>query len=161
MTSPRRILALHLSCLLLASLGSCQFEDDNAADLVNSGDDNIAKYSDTKEADDTDAEEYDGISAEENDGEVEDEDEFVDSRIDESPTYVSGVERFIKALMAPFDWLGRATSAARESDKSADADGQQGRVNVGRSIRNGFGDVLNSIGDRFKAIYPGRQVCRR
>lgn len=123
MRSLRYILALNVA-FLLVSLVNCQFYETN-------------NYNDDDE-----------ISNETED----DEDLYVDNRIDESPTFVSPVEKFIKAVTSGSDnGIGRIISGITKPIRNI-VNGNP----AGRAVKSGFGEVLNMIGDRFKAIYPGK-----
>ncbi|KAJ8670532.1 hypothetical protein QAD02_001791 [Eretmocerus hayati] len=94
---------------------------------------------------------------------------YVDNRIDSTPTFVSPVEKILRAVIAPIGWIEQA---AQFKIVSLPKDSVMGKLWEGltkpirniveptdKAIRGGFGQVLNLIGSRFKAIYPGTEWC--
>lgn len=125
MRSLRCILALNLA-FLLVSLANGQFYEANYNE-----DDEISN----------ETEDEDGL--------------YVDNRIDETPTFVSPVEKFIKAVTSGADsGIGRFITGITKPIRNI-----VGNNPAGRAVKSGFGEVLNMIGDRFKAIYPGTAWC--
>lgn len=142
----RRILAFHVAFLIL-SAAKCQFEDDE----LSSDDANLTE--------DYNEEKLDKETT-----------EYIDNRIDAAPTFVSPVEKFVRAITAPFGWITHVTSAQpsidRDFNETTDVLAKifQGVTSPIRNLvgpssrsdaRGGFSDVLDMIGDRFKAVYPG------
>lgn len=84
--------------------------------------------------------------------------DYVVKRIDTSPTYVTPVEKFIQTLIGPLINQGRNED---QSGLGAIISGITKPIrDIVKPVVNSrsFGDVLNLIGDRFKAIYPGKIV---
>ncbi|OXU28121.1 hypothetical protein TSAR_002628 [Trichomalopsis sarcophagae] len=126
MRSLQCILALNV-VLILVSLANAQFYENNYDD----NDDEISNETE------------------------DDEGLYVDNRIDESPTFVSPVEKFVKAVTNGADnGIGRLISGITKPIRNIVSGNP-----AGRAVKSGFGEVLNMIGDRFKAIYPGRVFC--
>ena len=151
------VLAFHVVAFLLASFATCQFEDD-------------ALF---HEETDIERNFYDDVGGEDEEDENLD---YIDNRIDSVPTFVAPVERFAKALAAPLGWLSQSTSSPTNSDSDDQPEPSNGvgRLingltkpirdivgNTGRAVTGGFGQMLNTIGDRFKAIYPGNFIKDR
>ncbi|XP_058793031.1 uncharacterized protein LOC131665268 isoform X2 [Phymastichus coffea] len=141
----RCILAFHMAFLILA-VANCQFEDDEDDEL--SSDDASLTSDYDEETPETETSEY------------------TDNRIDAAPTFVSPVEKFIRAITVSFGWITQTTSARSSVDRNFSETSRifHGFPNIfaettDRSDRSGFSDVLNMIGDRFKAVYPGTEWC--
>lgn len=142
MTRLRGLFVFHIAFLLMG-LCSCQLEDDVLT-----------------------ADEADNLA---NDYSIEDEGtspEYIDNQIDSAPTYVTPVERFIKAIITPFRWITQATGAARNISETPRSGVGSLISEIAKPIRDivapttgrdtdGFGEVLNLVADRFRAIYPG------
>lgn len=90
---------------------------------------------------------------------------YIDNRIDEIPTYVPPAEKLIKSLVTGLGFLtGRNSDRRSAMDRvfrgitkpissifHHDKDAEE------RSMKStGFGEILNSITDHFRAIYPGK-----
>lgn len=130
MSSLRCILGLLLVPLLLVALGNCQTANDG-----NNYDEDVSSELEV---------------------------DYVDNRIDETTTFVSPGEKFIKTVIAPLGWvsqassdIGKQTSGVGKLIGDITKPLQNIVAPVGRAAKGGFGEVLNMIGDRFKAIYPG------
>ncbi|XP_014226091.1 uncharacterized protein LOC106651910 [Trichogramma pretiosum] len=88
-------------------------------------------------------------------------DPFRDGRIDAAPTFVSGMERFAGALVAPIKYsLQMGKSGGGGGDFPTGRSRGMKQLNLfGRAAQRTFNDVLNAVGERFKAIYPGTEWC--
>ncbi|XP_014204104.1 uncharacterized protein LOC106636267 [Copidosoma floridanum] len=151
----RRIFAFHvlLNLLLVFNAVNCQFEDDA---LVGPVDNNTAHDYPSE-----------GVESEYRNKVVvvQSRGLFSEDSQRPIPTFVSPVEKIMLTLIKPLKWIGWLNGAIGTHKNSSKFNNQLiGELTkpikvAGKSIRGTFGQVLNLIGSKFKAIFPGTEWC--
>lgn len=121
-------------------------------EIINAQDDEIINNN-TDDADDDD------------DDDDESDEYYIDNEIDMKPTYRSSVEKFLQGLTItlktskPIGLAGRVINGLPEPFRSLLLPRKNNATERQMELNNnnkGFGDILNTFSDDFKAIFPGK-----